>query len=238
MRAVLKFTLQFFEIRNDSRNWWRCFVHRPPQLELDHYMHSHIRFQTYNKKEFMHRRIVYLVRPASWSSGESLCLLIMRSPFRFATLLWEFSLKGRIPAVNMVWVGLRALLALHPPISPLTSSGQRNRASWASQPQKSVTHLPCPGGKTTKSTRTCGGIGGGLFIWSRSSICLTPDWPNRTHCFKDRLHDARRYRPSKERDPTYKFSFEVSGFWSRHSACKRNVYIQWTVSWANKKKYH
>jgi len=27
-----------------------------------------------------------------------------------------------------------------------------------SQPQKSVTLLPCPGGKTTKSTRTCGGI--------------------------------------------------------------------------------
>jgi hypothetical protein len=33
-------------------------------------------------------------------------------------------------------------------------------ASWASQPQKSVTLLPCPGGKTTKSIRTCGGIGG------------------------------------------------------------------------------
>ena len=49
------------------------------------------------------------------------------------------------------------LLALHPPISPLTSSGQRNRASWASQAQKSVTLLPCPGGRTTKSTRACGG---------------------------------------------------------------------------------
>ena len=54
----------------------------------------------------------------------------------------------------MVNLGLRALLALHPPISPLTSSGQRNCASWASQPQKSVTLLPCPGGRTTKSTRT------------------------------------------------------------------------------------
>ena len=42
-----------------------------------------------------------------------------------------------------------------------TPSGQRNCASWASQPQKSVTLLPCPGGRTTKSTkRTCGGIGG------------------------------------------------------------------------------
>ena len=44
------------------------------------------------------------------------------------------------------------------PISPLTSSGQRNCASWASQPQKSVTLLPCLGGKTTKSTRTCGAL--------------------------------------------------------------------------------
>jgi len=52
-------------------------------------------------------------------------------------------------------------MALNPPISPFTSSGQRNRASWASQPQKSVTLLPCLGGKTTKSTRTCGAFGGG-----------------------------------------------------------------------------
>jgi len=58
-----------------------------------------------------------------------------------------------------------ALLALHPPISPLTSTGQRNCASWASQTQKSVTLLPCPGGKTTKSTRTCGGIGGNIYIY-------------------------------------------------------------------------
>ena len=38
--------------------------------------------------------------------------------------------------MTMVWVGwknlgLRALLALHPPISPLTLSAQRNCASWA-----------------------------------------------------------------------------------------------------------
>ena len=46
-------------------------------------------------------------------------------------------------------------------ITTHTSSGQRNWASWASQPQKSVTFLPCPGGRTTKSTkRACGGIGG------------------------------------------------------------------------------
>ena len=47
-----------------------------------------------------------------------------------------------------------------PLISPSFSSGQRNRAYWASQPQKSVTLQPQPGGGTTKSERTCGGIGG------------------------------------------------------------------------------
>ena len=43
-------------------------------------------------------------RPASWSSGQSL-LLIMRSRVRFPVLPWEFSLKGKIPAVTMDWVG-------------------------------------------------------------------------------------------------------------------------------------
>jgi len=37
--------------------------------------------------------------------GQSLCLLIMRSRVRFPVLPWEFSLKGKIPAVTMVWVG-------------------------------------------------------------------------------------------------------------------------------------
>ena len=38
-------------------------------------------------------------------------------------------------------------------ITTHTSWGQRNCASWASQPQKSVTLLPCPGARTTKSTK-------------------------------------------------------------------------------------
>ena len=44
-------------------------------------------------------------------------------------------------------------------ISPLTSLGQRSRASWASQPQKSATLSPQPGGKPRKFIRICGGIG-------------------------------------------------------------------------------
>ena len=67
--------------------------------------------------------------------------------------------------VTMVWLVCR--LRLKGPswylifinISPLTSSGQRSRASWAPQPQKLATLSPQPGGKTTKFIRTGGGIG-------------------------------------------------------------------------------
>jgi len=38
-------------------------------------------------------------------------------------------------------------------ITTHTPSGKRNSPSWASQTQKSVTILPCPGGRTTKSTK-------------------------------------------------------------------------------------
>jgi len=38
-------------------------------------------------------------------------------------------------------------------ITTHTPSGKRNCASWASQPQKSVALLPCPGGRNTKSTK-------------------------------------------------------------------------------------
>ena len=65
----------------------------------------------------------------------------------------------------MVWVVSRFRLKASPGISsscisPLTSSGQRSRASWASQPQKSATLSPQPGGKPRKFIRTCSGIGG------------------------------------------------------------------------------
>ena len=55
----------------------------------------------------------------------------------------------------MVWVVSRSRLKATPGtsspyISPLTPSRQSNCASWASQPQKSVTLPPQPGGGTTK----------------------------------------------------------------------------------------
>jgi hypothetical protein len=55
----------------------------------------------------------------------------------------NFPLWGRIPMVTMVWVvsrfRLRTPLVFHLHMLRITSSGHRNRASWASQPQKSVT---------------------------------------------------------------------------------------------------
>ena len=94
--------------------------------------------------------------PASWSSGQGLWLLIMRSRVRF---------PGKIPVVTMVWVVSRFRLKAPPGfssscISPITSSGQRSRASWASQPQKSATLSPQSGGKPRKFIRTCGSMGG------------------------------------------------------------------------------
>jgi hypothetical protein len=62
-------------------------------------------------------------------------------------------------------LGLRPLLALHAHTyhTLLTSSGQRNCALWAPQPQKLVTFRPQPEGGTTKSIWACGGIGGKKF---------------------------------------------------------------------------
>ena len=38
---------------------------------------------------------IYIYRPASWSNGQSLRLLIMRSRVRFPVLPWEFFLAGK-----------------------------------------------------------------------------------------------------------------------------------------------
>jgi hypothetical protein len=84
--------------------------------------------------------------PASWSSDQSLWLLIIRSGFDSRFYHGNFPLGGGSPwwpwfgyLVGLGLGRLRNPLAFHLHISPLTSSGRRNRASWASQPQKSVT---------------------------------------------------------------------------------------------------
>src|SRR5215475_16140493 len=82
----------------------------------------------------------------------------MRSRVQFPVLPWGFFLEGEDShgdhgLGSLVELRLRTLLVLHIHISPSTLSGQRTCASWASQPQKSVTLRPQPGGETTKSIR-------------------------------------------------------------------------------------
>jgi hypothetical protein len=56
-------------------------------------------------------------------------------------------------------------------ITTHTASGQRNCASRASQTQKTVTLLPCTGGRTTKSTKDrWGHSGGGNFFFENPHI--------------------------------------------------------------------
>jgi hypothetical protein len=93
---------------------------------------------------------IYSCRPASWSSGQRFRLLIMKSRVWFPALPWDFSLIGE-DSHGDHGLGLRPLPVLHIHISPSTSSGQCNRASWGSQPRKSVKSQPQPGGETTKS---------------------------------------------------------------------------------------
>ena len=102
----------------------------------------------------------------------------MRSRVRFPALPYAFFfLKGE-DAHGDHGLGSLVIRFKVPPgtsDSPLIpqsfSSGQRNRAYWASQLQKAVTLQPQPGGETTKSERTCGGIVGGPFLIRRSLDC-------------------------------------------------------------------
>jgi hypothetical protein len=99
-----------------------------------------------------------LLGAASWSSGQSFWLLIIGSRVRFPALSWGFFFEGEDchgdhGLGSLVELRLRPLLVLHIHVSPPTSSGQRNCASWMSQPQNSVTLWPQPGGEATKSVR-------------------------------------------------------------------------------------
>ena len=88
----------------------------------------------------------------------------MRSRVRFPALTWEFFLVGEDPHGDHGLVlsrfrlkgPSRYLIFIY--ITPLISLGQRSRALWAPQPQKSATLSPQPGGKTTKFVLTGGGI--------------------------------------------------------------------------------
>jgi hypothetical protein len=108
---------------------------------------------------------------ASWSSGRSFWLLIMRSRVRFPVVHWGFFLEGEDSHGEL---GLRSSVEFRfkaplgtsysYTVSPSTSSGQRNCASWTSQPPKSVTLRPQLGGETTKSIRDT------LWNWKRKYL--------------------------------------------------------------------
>ena len=150
-------------------------------------------FENCGVYEIMWKNIV-----ASWSSGQGLWLLIMRSQVRFPVLPWEFFLQGKIPVVTMVWVVSRFRFKAPPGISSscistLTSSGQRSRASWASQPQKSATLSPQPGGKPRRFIRTYGGIGRKINIYVYSRVGQATDdniWRMRFACWITKATDT------------------------------------------------
>jgi hypothetical protein len=70
------------------------------QQNISHKVKRSSRFETSNrisKSVFK----VWVLRPASWSSGQSFWLLIMIDSRLYHE---DFSLKGKIPMVTMVWV--------------------------------------------------------------------------------------------------------------------------------------
>ena len=93
----------------------------------------------------------------------------------------NFSLQGKISVVTMVWVVSRFRLKAPPGISsscisPLTSWGQHSRTSWASQPQKSATLSPQPGGKPRKFIRTCGSTEKKKWLYERACLSSLSTW--------------------------------------------------------------
>jgi hypothetical protein len=63
--------------------------------------------------------LYYPSRPASWSSGQSFCLLIKRSRVRFPVLPWGFFLEGEDSYGDH---GLGSLVELRFKVPPSTSS--------------------------------------------------------------------------------------------------------------------
>jgi len=90
--------------------------------------------------------------PPSGSYNQSLAkitsLIQLCVSVQTLSVLWRHMLPD-----DASWVNRNIFGTTYSSNTTHTSSGQRNCASWASQPQKSVTLLPCLGGRTTKSTK-------------------------------------------------------------------------------------
>jgi hypothetical protein len=119
-----------------------------------------------------------MFRPALWSSGQSFWQVIMRSRVRFPVLPWGFFPEGEDSLCDH---GLCSLVEPRFKAPPGTSYsyitihliGQHNCASWASQPQTSVTLRPQPGGETTKSIRDMWYCGerGNVYVYQLHGRC-------------------------------------------------------------------
>ena len=113
---------------------------------------------------------IYL-RPASWSSGQSLTTnheVPGSIPGSTVGIFLEGEdSRGDHGLGGLVEFRFKAPLGTtSSSITTDTPSGQRNCASWASQLQKSVTLLPWPGGRTTKSTKDM------WWHWNYVCVCV------------------------------------------------------------------
>jgi hypothetical protein len=83
-----------------ARPWIQWLQLLPLRMRVRTYVYMNI------KCRIVHILCIYTyyVWSASWSSGQSFWLLIMRSPVRFRFCHGDFYLKGKIPIVTMVWV--------------------------------------------------------------------------------------------------------------------------------------
>jgi hypothetical protein len=128
-------------------------------------------------------------------------LLIMRSRVQFPVLPWGFFLEGEDShddhgLVNLEKCWLRPLLLLHVHISQSTSSGQANCASWASQPQTSVTPWLQPGGETMKSRSDLWwhAIQNGTMVWKN----VTPANCHRKSSWSRNPHTWQTDQPQQK----------------------------------------
>ena len=135
---ILEITSPLSYVHIDSQ-YWPVYLHKHSILAV-----------------FYYHKLYFDVRPASWSEPLTNNLEVPGSipGSTVGIFLGGEDSRGDNGLGRLVEFRFKA-----PPgttsssITTHTSSEKRNCASWASQPQKSVTLLPCSGGRTTKSTK-------------------------------------------------------------------------------------
>jgi hypothetical protein len=118
---------------------------------------------------------VYLCNwPASWSSGQSFWLLILRLRVRFSALPWEFSLKEKEGEDSHGDHGLGRLVEFRfkvplgttsSPITSHTQSGERNSPHGRPKFRSRFNSFHAQEGGPRSPQRTYGGSGENMFIY-------------------------------------------------------------------------